>query len=126
MARDFERMVRGSRGIFIPSWAVGLAGFALLTAAGLFILKEPVLGFQTAESPDHAFVARMHRLRYVKDYFRVQIKDGLFWQTVYTSPNVTGDLSVDLGERLRWNEEARGFELLLEGKPVWSLRLRGD
>lgn len=120
MARDFERMVRGTRGIFLPAWVVGLIGFVLLSAAGLTIVREPVYGLQVVTSPDGAYTARVQRRRYVKDYFRVQLRDGHFWQTVWSSPTVTADLSEDLGDRLRWSEDLGGFEFTLGGKVLWS------
>ena len=112
-------MALDPRGIWISRRVLyGLAALALAVLA-LRILRDPVWMVQRLESPDGRRTAVLQRTTYVKDHFRIRIKDGRLWFTPYYSPPFTNDFRVDLGERLRWSEDSNQLFFRLRGQEVW-------
>ena len=106
MARNYKKFMRGE-GVFVPRWVVTLLIIGLLTWFGLKILIPPTWIIQRLDSPDGLHKARLLRSRYLRENFVVEVKDRLFWRTVFYSPPITNDYRVDLNERLVWTEDAR-------------------
>lgn len=106
--------------IQVPRWLAYAIGLLVLGFLATRLLRDPVWTVQRLESPDGRRTAVLQRTTYVKDHFRVRVKDGRLWFIPYYSPPFTNDYRVDLGERLRWSEDSNQLYLRLRGRDVWS------
>lgn len=114
-----EERLRDPRGVWVPRRILYLAGALALGYLALRILRDPEWTVQRLESPDGRRTAVLQRTTYVKDHFRIRVKDGRLWFTPYYSPPFTNDFRVDLGERLRWSEDSNQLYFRLRGREVW-------
>jgi len=119
MARTYANLAK-REGIVVPR----IVFYAVVTLGVLWfgsrIWVEPAWIVQQLDSPDGEKSARLKRSVYVRHHFVVEIKDGWTWQTAYYSPPLPDDLRMDLGERLRWSDDAKQVYLTFKGEPVWG------
>ena len=114
------------RGGWVPAWALRVAAFVALAFIAHRMLREPTWTVQRLESPDGRRTALLQRTTYVKDHFRVRVKDGRLWFTPYYSAPFTNDYRVDLGERMRWSEDGNHLFLRVRGREVWTYDFTRD
>ena len=112
--------------LVVPRWVAYAAGLLVLAYLGARIMRDPVWTVQRLASPDGQRTAVLQRTTYVKDHFRVRVKDGRLWFTPYYSPPFTNDFRVDLGERLRWSEDSNQLYFRLRGQEVWVYDFREE
>ena len=113
-----------ARGVWVPRWVLQVAGALALAFIAQRILHEPVWTVQRLESPDGRRTAVLQRTTYVKDHFRIRVKDGRLWFVPYYSAPFTNDFRVDQGERLRWSEDSEQLYFRLGGQEVWTYDFR--
>lgn len=107
-------------GFWVPRWMAYAAAALALGFLAHRILHEPVWTVQRLESPDGRRTALLQRTTYIKDHFRIRVKDGPVWFVPYYSEPFTNDFRVDLGERLRWSEDSNQLFFRLRGQDVWA------
>ena len=112
------------RGVWVPRWVLQVAGALALAFLAQRILHEPAWTVQRLESPDGRRTALLQRTTYVKDHFRIRVKDGRLWFVPYYSPAFTNNFREDLGERLRWSEDSEQLYFRLHGQDVWTYDFR--
>lgn len=99
--------------------------FSVLLALwfGARIFVPPSWLVQRLDSPNGIYAARLFRDQYLKQAFRVQVKKGRLWQTVYYSPPITNDFSVDLEEHLLWSPDSIHVALEVQRRIKWVYSL---
>lgn len=110
----------------VPRWMVLGVGALALAFLAHRILHEPAWTVQRLASPDGRRTALLQRTTYIKDHFRIRVKDGRLWFTPYYSAPFTNDFRVDLGERLRWSEDSHQLYFRLRGQEVWVYDFRKE
>ena len=113
-------------GILVPRWVAYVAAGLVMAFLAHRILRDPTWTVQRLASPDGRRTALLQRTTYVKDHFRVRVKDGRLWFTPYYSPPFTNDFRVDLGERLRWSEDGQHLFLRVRGREIWTYDFTRD
>lgn len=119
MARDYRELIRGP-GIWVPRWLIVMIVLLLACWFASRIFLPPMWVVQQLDAPDGARSARLLRSVHMEHHFVVKLKEDWFWQTAYLSPPITNDFRVDLGEALRWSEDAQKVYLKIEDEPVWG------
>jgi hypothetical protein len=119
MSRSFDVPAR-RQGLRVPRWlAAGLAGAALLWIA-LRILTPPAWVIQRLDSPDGSRTALLLRTQHTRQHFTVRVRDRGAWYTLMTSPPLTNDFRVDLGERVSWSTNSERLFFRCGGETIWG------
>ncbi|HMP74695.1 MAG TPA: hypothetical protein PKE12_00220 [Kiritimatiellia bacterium] len=105
--------------IVLPRRLLMALGLLALVLVVWRIQQPPVVLVQRLDSPDGERRAFLQRTKYVRDHLRVRVSGGGPSFIAYLSPPYDHDFRVDLGERLRWNEDGTQLILRINGRDVW-------
>ncbi len=119
MSRNYRGFL--SKGnIVIPRWMAVLILVIVIFWLGLRIMSSPAWIVQRLDSPDGERSARLMRTEYIRHHFKIQIREGFFWQTVFMSDPIDDDYRVDHRERLNWSSDSTRLFFAIQGEPVWG------
>ncbi len=118
MVRSFQKFVARDS-ILVPRWIIVLLAFLAVTWVGYRMMSGPTWLVQRLDAPDGERSARLLRMEYIRHHFRIQAREGLFWQTLFVSEPFEADYRVDLEERLRWSDDSNRLYLHIQDEPVW-------
>ncbi|MBU0676827.1 MAG: hypothetical protein KJ626_01815 [Verrucomicrobia bacterium] len=112
-------MLRGD-GVFVPRWVVVVLVTAAILWFGFKIYLPPSVRVQRLDSPDGEKTAELLRRQHTRDHFVVMVREGFLLQTMYYSPAITNDYTVDLQERLEWTQDSEKLLFRMQGRYLWG------
>lgn len=104
----------------VPRWILVAAAALALFWVALRILVPPAWIVQRLDAPSGKRSALLLRTQYVRQSFKVHVRNGWLWHTAYYSPPITNDFRIDLEERLIWSGDSQRVYLEVQGRPVWG------
>ncbi len=105
-----------------PLRAIGflvLMGFVLFVSVRIF--TPPVKTVQILSAPDGSHDARLqHVYYYSKPGFKIAVREGYFWHTLFYLSEYTNAPAGALDEKLRWSEDSKRLYFNINGKLLWG------
>ena len=118
MARDYSSALRQAKGIWIPRWIVIAVAVLFFGMLALRILRPPQWVIQRLDSPDGSLSAELWTVKYLDYAYRVKVKHGAVWHTVFNGPEFKADFKVNYRPTLYWDAQSEYLVFTIEGQPV--------
>ena len=126
MARDYQSMLGSTKGVWVPRWlviAIGVLFFGTLT---LRILRPPAWPLQRLDSPNGELSAQLSQHKYLDYSYKVKVKHGAIWKTVFQGAEFKPDFKVNYRPTLYWDEESAYLLFSLQGKAAMVYEVEGQ
>ena len=105
-----------------PARAIGflaLMGFVLFVSFRIF--NAPAKTVQILTAPDGHREARLQHVYYSsKPGFKIAVREGRLWHTLFYLPEYTNALAGEIKGNLSWSSDSKNLYFDINGKPVWS------
>jgi hypothetical protein len=118
MARDYQAVLRSGKGVWVPQWIIIALAILFFGTLALRILKPPQWNLQRLDSPDGSMSAELWQTKYLHYAYRVKVKHGAIWRTIYNSSEFEPDFSVNYRPTLYWDSASEFLLFTVEGNPV--------